>query len=134
LDKNVRLGDNTQEDFQTESMGLSLQWNLQRGYWLCYWHKGLRSGTALNPPSAGGQYYTLALPLKRKQTLLPPVPALLDHIVLETVYNIGPTTERGDIFTLNGLDFKYGLLRKYFSFASIEAEVLTMPSEGVQLF
>jgi transcription elongation factor len=58
----------------------------------------------------------------------------LDHIVLETVYNIGPTTERGDIFTLNGLDFEYGLLRKYFSFASIEADVLTMPSEQVQLF
>jgi len=77
---------------------------------------------------------TSALPLKRKRTPLPPVPALLDHIVLETVYNIGPTTERGDIFTLNGLDFEYGLLRKYFSFASIEADVLTMPSEQVQLF
>jgi len=57
LDENVRLGDNTQEDFQTESMGPSLQQNLQRGYWLRYWHEGLRGGTALNPRSAGGQYY-----------------------------------------------------------------------------
>jgi len=57
LDENVRLGDNTQEDFQTKSMGPSSQWNLQRGYWLFYWHKGLRGGTALNPLSAGRQYY-----------------------------------------------------------------------------
>jgi len=42
--------------------------------------------------------------------------------------------ERGDIFTLNGLNFEYGLLQKSFSFASIEADVLTMPSEQVQLF
>ena len=77
---------------------------------------------------------TPALPLKRKRTPLPPVPALLDHIVLETVYNIGPTTERGSIFTLNGLDFEYGLLRKSFSFGSIKADVLTMPSKQVQLF
>ena len=56
LDENVRLGDNTQEDFQTKSMGQSSQQNLQRGCWFCYWHRFLRGGIALNPPSASGQY------------------------------------------------------------------------------
>jgi transcription antitermination factor NusG len=76
----------------------------------------------------------LAPPSKRKRTKIPPQPALLDRFVLERSYVIEPTEKLGDYFTLHGLKFEHGLLRKSFDSHSIKADVLSMPSHYIHIF
>jgi len=76
----------------------------------------------------------LATSLKRKRTKVPPQPALLDRTVLENQYGIKPTENLGNYFTLHGLKFEHGLLRKSFDFHSVKADVLSMPSHYIQIF
>jgi hypothetical protein len=76
----------------------------------------------------------LAPPLKRKRTKIPPQPALLEEIVLESVFDIEPIEKRGDYFTFRGLKFEHGLLRKSFDFLSIKSDMLTIPDHHFRLF
>ena len=77
----------------------------------------------------------LAPSSKRKRTKIRPQPALLDKFLLERLYDIKPAEEeQGDYFTLCGLKFEYGLLRKSLDYLSIKSDVLTMPSHNFRLF
>ena len=77
-----------------------------------------------------------APPAKRKRSTIPPEPALLDPDVLENVFNIvtDPYKEMEVHYTLRGLKFEYGLLRKAFDFHSIAIGVSTIPSRHFNMF
>ena len=76
----------------------------------------------------------LAPPSKRKRTKIWPQPALLDEVVLKRRFYLQSIDKSEDYITLRGLKFEHGLLRKFFDFASIKSDVLTIPAHHFCLF
>ena len=82
----------------------------------------------LNPPvSSSG--------LKRKRSSIPPKPALFDPAEFSRAHEIEPKKlPEKNCYTVGGLKFEYGLLRKGYDFHSVSSTVLDIPSESFFLY
>lgn len=71
--------------------------------------------------------------LKRKRTTLRSKPALFDPATIKRVHDVNPRCEREGIYTVWGLEFEHGLLRKAYDFHSL-SPTTTIPSYLFSLF
>ncbi|CAA7270364.1 unnamed protein product [Cyclocybe aegerita] len=72
--------------------------------------------------------------LKRKQSVVPPKPALFEPNVIKYLYDINPIQKSNRSYTFRGLHFEHRLLQKHYDFHSLASTAVDMPSYFFLLF